>query len=290
MRRPAPQTLADLQHPGPKAEDRRPHAFCRANAAALDLPAGVSLLEHLGAWADSNGYTSAVLDLGGVTLDAFDYVMPATPFDDRHAAWYSDARTSAGAVLSEAAAILGRKEGAWFAHVHACWLEDASETLGHLLPHTLLTASASRIKGWGLNGAAFEAKPDPETEFTLFRVRQLPGGPERANCNALIATLAPFEDLAGSLVALADRLGGESFDIAGLGSLAGACFRDSEPMTGLISEILIRRGAALTADSSLSVPVRAVDLHGTLHHGEVAPGKAPTLITCELVLRIAKDD
>lgn len=288
MRRPAPQTLAGIKHPGPRAEDRRPHVPCHAEAVSLELPAGKPVLEALGDWAEQNRYSSAVLDLQGVSLGPFDYVMPDRAIDERHAAWYSDTRSSRGAVLAETVAILGRKDGGWFAHVHAYWRGGDSYHLGHLLPLTLSVRYPSRCNGWGLKGARFEAELDPETEFTLFRVREDRSEPVDAPANALITTLAPFEDLYQSVSDLAGDLPSGILDVCGLGSLAGADFEDSAPMTGLISEILLRPGAGRHGGGDLTLPVRCVDLDGNLHAGSVVAGHAPTLVTCELLL-MAKD-
>ncbi len=258
--------------------------MCSALPVSIELPAGSSLLEALGRWAEQNGYSSAVLDFQALSLAPFDYVMPDRAIDDRHAAWYSDTRSSAGAVLREAVAIFGWREGNWFAHVHAYWDEAGTWHLGHLLPHTLTVESFSRITGFGLKGARFEAEPDPETEFTLFRIKEDRESASEFEPNALIATLAPFEDLHDGIATLSKKLGPGPFEAFGLGSLAGAGFRDAPAMTGLISEILLRRPSG-GSENGLSVPVRCVDLDGNLHAGVILPGAAPTLITCELLLR-----
>jgi hypothetical protein len=130
MRRPAPQTLDDIRHPGPQAQDRMPYASCHATKIACQVSAGEPLLNSLGRWADSTGFSSAVLDLSGVQLAAFDYVMPDRAVDDRHAAWYSDTHSSKGTQLEEAVAILGWRDGTWFAHIHAYWQENAPGTSG----------------------------------------------------------------------------------------------------------------------------------------------------------------
>jgi len=252
---------------------------------SFEIAGGRPLLEALGDWARTHGYASAVLSLGGVSLQGFDYVMPDRAIDDRHAAWYSDTRTSAGANLTEAVAILGWRDGDWFAHIHAFWREKGSDHLGHLLPATLTTAADTKISGYGLKGAAFDAALDPETEFTLFRVRQDPATASGHNENALITTLAPFADLHDSVSGLANELATSEIDVMGLGSLAGAGFQDAAPMTGLISENLLTASAGSSEASGLSLPVRCVDFHGNLHEGVVLPGTAPTLVTCELLIR-----
>jgi hypothetical protein len=241
-------------------------------------------LQALAHYAERHELSSAVLDLSGLTLGAFDYVMPACAIDDRHAAWYSDTHSSRGATLETAVAILGRKDGDWFAHIHAYWHESGKEHLGHLLPHTLQTAQAGIIRGYGLQGAAFVASLDPETEFTLFRVEHAQSQSRHINNNALITTLAPFADLTDSIRELSLQLDASSYEVHGLGSLAGAAFRDADAMTGLISEILLSPDAGRTTTEELCVPIRAVDLNGGLHEGILAAGGAPTLITCELLI------
>jgi hypothetical protein len=288
MRRPAPQTLDDIRHPGPQAKDRMPYASCHATKIACQVSAGEPLLNSLGRWAGSTGFSSAVLDLSGVQLAAFDYVMPDRAVDDRHAAWYSDTHSSRGVVLEEAVAILGWRDGNWFAHIHAYWREDSVWHLGHLLPETLTIADDAEITGYGLVGARFEAQLDPETEFTLFRVKSEPEAMSEKSTNALITTLAPFADLHEGITELGTQLPGSSYSVHGLGSLAGAHFEDGPPMTGLISEILLQNGAGKPQNGKLSLPSRTVDLNKGLFQGHATPGKCPTLVTNELLL-VAKD-
>ena len=284
MRRPAPRTLADIRHPGPQNADRHPHAPCRAAEIEIDLADGQRMLEALGCYADAMSYGSAVLSLAGLRFGPFDYVMPDRAIDDRHAAWYSDTRSSNGAVLEDAVAVLGWRDGIWFAHIHAYWHENGQYHLGHLLPDTLVCDGDARISGYGLQGARFVAAPDPETEFTLFRIEQDHLLPHGTPVNALIATLAPFEDLHEAVDLLGRIASTPTYEVHGLGSLAGAQFLDTDPMTGLISEILIAPTAGRTRSEPLALPVRCVDLDGKLHNGTLAPGRAPTLVTCELLL------
>jgi hypothetical protein len=289
MRRPAPETLEDIRHPGPRADERRPFAHCQANAVTFEIGSDRPLLEALGNWAEAEEYCSAVLDLGGLSLSAFDYVMPDRAIDDRHAAWYSDIHSSGRVTLNEAVAILGWRDGVWFAHIHAYWQEAGSSHLGHLLPHTLTTGRKTFIRGFGLKGAKFEAALDPETEFTLFRVKEDADSRSDQPPNALITTLAPLEDLHDSVQGLAQHLSGKACDIYGLGSLAGAKFKNAAPMRGLISEILLQNTSLSEEDKNVQLPVRAVDLHGTLHEGTLLPGGAPTLVTCELLLTVKNE-
>ncbi|WP_420337727.1 hypothetical protein [Roseibium sp.] len=288
MRRPAPQTLDDIRHPGPKAQDRLPYAPCHATKIACQVSAGEPFLNSLGRWADSTGFSSAVLDLSGVQLAAFDYVMPDRAVDDRHAAWYSDTHSSKGTELEEAVAILGWRDGAWFAHIHAYWRENNTWHLGHLLPDTLTIAASANISGYGLVGARFEASLDRETEFTLFRVKSDGDAMSGKTANALITTLAPFTDLHEGITELGNQLPGAVYSVHGLGSLAGAHFEDGPPMTGLISEILLKNGAGKPQNGKLSLPLRTVDLNKGLFQGHATPGKCPTLVTNELLL-VAQD-
>ncbi len=284
MRRPAPERLADISHPGPRCTDRRPYRLCNAEKISFVLPSGIPFLESIANWIELAGYDSAVLDLAGLTLAPFEYVMPDRAIDDRHAAWYSDTKHSVGTDLSEAVAIVGQRDGHWFAHIHAFWTENGGDHLGHLLPDTLIVGEESQITGFGISGAMFVARPDPETEFTLFRVAGSREEARNAPFNALITTLAPFEDLSRSIQGLGQTLGAASVKVAGLGSLAGAQFVDAQPMSGLVSEILLRTGCSVEPGGGMNLPVRCVDLNGQLHAGHLQAGAAPTLITCELLL------
>ncbi|XYK81129.1 MAG: hypothetical protein ROO70_02700 [Labrenzia sp.] len=246
------------------------------------------MLEALGRWADDTGFSSAVLDLSGVQLAAFDYVMPDRAVDDRHAAWYSDTHSSKGTELKEAIAILGWRDGAWFAHIHAYWRENNTWHLGHLLPETLTVNDDANITGHGLVGARFEASLDLETEFTLFRVKSDRDAMSGKTANALITTLAPFTDLYEGITKLGNQLPGAGYSVHGLGSLAGARFEGGPPMTGLISEILLQNGAGKPQNGKLSLPLRTVDLNKDLFQGHATPGNCPTLVTNELLL-VAQD-
>lgn len=284
MRRPAPQQLSDITHPGPRNADRLPHRFCNAENVSIVLRQDTPLLEALAAWMVAENYDSAVLNLSGLALTPFDYVMPDRAVDDRHAAWYSDTRHSVANTLSDAVAIVGYRDGACFAHIHAYWDENGAKRLGHLLPDTLQTGAEGRVSGYGIRGAQFVSQPDPETEFTLFRVAETPNSKTGLPVNALITTLAPFEDLTASVQSLRGKLEAPVVKVVGLGSLAGASFSDAGPMHGLISEILLQQDCTARSDGLINLPVRCIDLHGELHAGHVITGSAPTLITCELLL------
>nr|WP_319382296.1 hypothetical protein [uncultured Roseibium sp.] len=288
MRRPAPEHLSQIVHPGPRNNDRRPHRLCNAKTVSIGLLPGMPLLKQLADWITAAGYDTAVLDLAGLTLSPFEYVMPDRAIDDRHAAWYSDTKYSAGVTLCDAVAIFGKRDGHWFAHIHAYWTDDGGRHLGHLLPDSLHVGARSRVAGYGIKGAQFVSRPDPETEFTLFRVTGSSQDASDPPANALITTLAPFEDLPTSVQELRETLGAPAVKIAGLGSLAGAGFTDARAMRGLISEILLQPGCRARSDGSTNLPIRCVDLDGSLHAGHLRPGSAPTLITCELIV-IADD-
>lgn len=284
MRRPAPKSLSDIRHPGPRCADRLPFKLCRADGVAVSIAKNDIFLKALADWFDATGYESAVFNLSGMSLSPFQYVMPDRAIDDRHAAWYSDTKSSKGSVLTEAVAIAGKKDGAWFAHIHAYWHENDTVHLGHLLPDTLVAGKHFKISGYGIKGACFVAEPDPETEFTLFRVRETANNSEAFSPNALITTLAPFEDLTESIETLSHCLNTQSIKVFGLGSLAGAEFTNSLPMTGLVSEILLQQDRSSRIDENTTISIRSVDLDGHIHQGELQSGKAPTLVTCELLL------
>lgn len=284
MRRPAPERLSDIRHPGPRSAERLPHRLCNAEKVSFGLPPGTSLLQALSDWTEAAGYDSAVLDLTGLALSPFDYVMPDRAVDDRHAAWYGDTRHSDAATLSDAVAIVGRRDGRCFAHIHAWWTEKGKTHLGHLLPETLSIGAESQVGGFGIKGAQFVSRPDPETEFTLFRVTGTTEQGSGMPSNALITTLAPFEDLPASVQSLREKLGVSAVKVVGLGSLAGASFVDAAPMRGLISEILLQPKCGARDDGTTNLPVRCIDLHGDTHTGHLRTGMAPTLITCELLV------
>ncbi|UWR35690.1 hypothetical protein K3759_18525 (plasmid) [Sulfitobacter sp. W027] len=95
------------------------------------------------------------------------------------------------ATIRKAGAHLGRRDGEIFAHVHGLWSEEnGTRHAGHLLAEKTFLSTDHMVDIWVLEGAMFEAAPDAETGFTLFRpVRTTPVGAP----NAVLGAIRPNE-------------------------------------------------------------------------------------------------
>lgn len=221
--------------------------------------------------------------MAGVPLAPFTYVTPAPPLadDDRHVAWYSDPLAHPEALLADGSATLGRRDGAWWLHVHAAWpgALPGLPGAGHLLPETLVLAEECEIAGHGVAGAGFEVRLDAETEFPLFRVAG--GGPGTAT----VATLAPGVDLTEGLEALAARhCPGRTARAVGLCSFAGARYADAPgERRAWISECFLTE-ARIDPEGRAQVAAAGIDILRTESHGRLIRGAAPILVTAELLI------
>ena len=97
------------QHPGPAAAARVNALPCRATHRRVTLAAGATLLQAMAEAAESAG---AWFDLSGLPAEKLTFVRPAPSPDNRHVAWYSAETVLRGAVIEQAGAHLGRRDGA----------------------------------------------------------------------------------------------------------------------------------------------------------------------------------
>ncbi|QBX99922.1 hypothetical protein E2K80_03535 [Rhodophyticola sp. CCM32] len=287
MSRPPPKPGAPVQHPGPIATDRTPHAYCHAFPMTVEIPAGQPLTQVLGKAAEAHGAETGFFYIDGLDLAPFTYVSPAVSPDDRHAAWYSDERHRQATRITDGIVVLGHKEGDWFLHIHAELPEDPETgqpcDLGHLLPHTVMASKPCRLHGVGVKGAAFVAAFEPETEFTLFRLYKTRDSAP-SDANAILTTIAPNEDVCHALSRLSSGLDQGEAKVIGLGSLITAAFHDAPPMTSPISEIFFGKQAQINADGTAHLPVKCANAARDLHFGCLKPGAAPSLITVETLI------
>lgn len=278
-----------IRQPGPPLEPRIVAVACRARRIALTLRRGRLLLDELAAGLAAQGVSSGVAHLPRLDLSPFAYVMPALSRDGANAAYYSDTFRPSGVTSIERGAItIGTRDGAPFFHAHALWREaDGQRTGGHILPSETFLAEDAAIDVVALDGCAFDARPDAETNFTLMAPVAVPpaGIGER---RAVALRLKPNQDFAAALVAAARDHGFRSAGIAGgVGSLIGAAFEGRPPVENFATEVFLS-GAAVSDDGRGGMSVEAeaalVDYTGALSAGSVAPGINPVLMTFELVL------
>jgi hypothetical protein len=266
-----------IVQPGPTAAARAVAVPCEARSVAVELPAGVRLLDALAALMD--GAESGSFSLTGGALHPFGYVQPALSPDADHAAWYSAPFRPAGVTRWERGSVtLGWRDSAPFFHCHGIWIEaDAARQGGHVLPDETFIAAAIRAEGVLLRGARFEAMQDVETGFRLFEPR---AGAAVADTNALALRLRPNQDITAALRTLGAGAGFARAALpAAVGSIIGARFADGSVVENFATEIFLEPG-------DIAAPLRTglVDLTGALAEGVLAPGENPILMTLEAVL------
>lgn len=269
----------EIRHPGQKSPVRRHVVPVLLQRRTVRLAAGGELLEALGEAVDAAGFDSAIVLLEGLIMGPYHYVIPDwnSP-DGRRAAWYSETRRGERALIEQAAATVGRKNGAWFFHCHAVWdSQTPDQKAGHLLPGQVTIAEDATVTLLGVNGGRFEVADDEETGFSLFR--PFATGSITGKANAALIGLAPFEDVGDAAHDVATDLGLADPRIYGIGSLIGAPFEDGAPMASLISEVVLLDGARPQAMRFHCVDADAGNFRGTLR-----PGQAEVCVTFEMIV------
>jgi hypothetical protein len=266
--------IAHLDHPGPVAPQRWAVAACDAEAVDVTAPAGETLVASLAeALAD---YDGAWLMIENAPMARLDFVIPGVDPTGAHAAWYAGPhRMGAGARIVRAGLHLGWRQGARFAHIHGHFTAPGWQgpTMGHLLPMESRLAGPTRLRGFGLRGAALHVALDDETGFPLFQPRQ--GGTGGA---ARLVTLRPNQDIGAALVqALPDIPKAQVF---GLGSLIHP--KTHESIDSFATEILLTGGRIDAGQAVISADI--VTLDGQTHSGTLQPGANAVCVTAELLV------
>ncbi|MBK9081545.1 MAG: DUF296 domain-containing protein [Rhizobiales bacterium] len=276
-----------MVQPGPPAAERIVAVPARGRSFSARLPAGERLLDAAHAAFAREGFAGGVIEIGEMALGPFAYVMPALSKTPDHAAFYSDMRRPAGVTrLSAGAMTLGRRDGAPFFHCHALWREaDGALSGGHILPEETRLAEAAEVACFGLDGAMFQADPDPETNFKLFGPVPAPPLGARADREAWVLRLRPNQDFAGALEQFCVARGlGRVRVRGGVGSTIGASFDDAGTVENFATEVFVRGGAVLAGAASLDVGL--VDFAGARACGRLRRGDNPVLMTFELALEV----
>lgn len=275
-----------VTHPGPAAEERLEILPGAGRPVSLTLGAGLPLEDAVAEAMAAEGLDGAWLEIEDAPVSALDYVIPAPSPDADHVAWYSDIHSFGGpGRIRRLGMMVGRDGEASFLHGHGLWAPAGGEAaMGHILAPRTMLAAPSVARGIGLTGARFERRPDPETNFTLFRPSGAPRDGETAD-HALLR-LAPNQDFAGALDAACDRLGWQRARVHGLGSLIGAAFKDGSVLDSLPTEFLILNAEAQADDTTPRAPeIVIVGIDGTdIRTGTLRRGENAVLITAELLL------
>src|SRR5258705_2144090 len=186
---------------------------------------------------------------------------------------------------------LGERDGAPFFHCHTLWTEAGGRACGgHILPEETMVAEPFEVDAFGIEGAAFTAEPDPETNFKLFGpVPSAPAGAETTS-RAFALRLRPNRDFAGALEAFCRERGIANAKLhCGVGSTIGARFTDGQIVEPLATALTVKSSMiALGASGALEaeLDVALVDYLGGIAEGRLKPGDNPVLMTMELVLEV----
>jgi predicted DNA-binding protein with PD1-like motif len=288
----ADKLMRSIIQPGAPAPERIQWVEARGRAFSFTLQPGLPLLEAACRGFAAAGFAGGTLRTGGGALGPFAYVMPALSKTDQHAAYYSETFRPVGITrLQMATMTLGQRDGAAFFHCHGLWTEAAGRTGGgHILPEETMVAEPFAAEAFGLDGAAFTAEPDPETNFKLFGpAPSAPAGTETTS-RAFALRLRPNQDFASTLENFCRERGIVSARLhGGVGSIIGARFADGRIVEPFATELAVRSGAiASGAGGALEaeLEVALVDHLGGVAEGRLTRGENPVLMTMELVLEV----
>lgn len=223
---------------------------------------------------DAANGTGAWFDLTDVSTEVLTFVCPAPASDDSHVAWYSDEKVLRNAIIRQAGAHLGRREGEAFAHVHGLWADANGHChAGHLLSEKTVLAVDHMVDVWTLEGAMFESTPDHETGFILFHPI---GTGQVDNPNAVLGTIRPNELLNEGIAKCAATAGLSGSTVKGLGSLVGTRLKGQSALNDIATEVLL---VGSTAQN-----VIAVGFDGAPICGELSPLLNRVCVTFEVLL------
>jgi predicted DNA-binding protein with PD1-like motif len=275
--------LPRLAHPGPRDPDRRQAVPATLVPLAGTLAAGRPVMAEVARLFSEAGCDGGILHLDGLVCDPFRYVLPAYATDAAHAAWYSATHAPAGRVtVGPSTTAVGWRDGAAFLHCHGQWSGAFGTAMGHLLPLESIIAEETAVRGIGATDAWFDAVPDLETNFTLFRPAGDADGRDGKGENGLLARLRPDEDVCEALVKLCADARFARARVHGLGSIVEPRFADGRHVPCAATEVRI--DAAAVADGIATLDVSLVDVDGGIHAGRLAPGLNPVGVTFELLL------
>lgn len=290
--RAAPEGMRSVLQPGPPLPERIQWVEARGRAFAFTLQAGLPLLEAARRGFAEQGFSGGVLSLRGGALGPLAYVMPALSKDGANAAFYSDTfRPSGITQLKFAAMTLGERDGAPFFHCHGLWTEsDGRLHGGHILPEETIVAEPFAVEAFGIDGAAFTADVDTETNFKLFGPVARAMTHAKTDCRAFAMRLRPNQDFAGALENFCRQRGIFNARIhGGVGSTIGAHFSDGRKIVPFATELAIRSGTIQSgANGTLeaALDIALVDYLGGIAEGRLLRGDNPVLMTMELVLEV----
>lgn len=280
-----------IAQPGPEAPERVVSIAARGRPFRFAVERGLPLLEGVRRGFEAAGFSSGVLSFAGGGLEPLAYVMPALSPSPDHAAFYSDIRRPDGmSRLLSGAMTLGERDGAPFFHAHALWIEaDGRLSGGHILPEGTTVAEAFEVDAFGLDGAAFVAAHDPETNFTLLGPAARPSSDRPDAGPAFALRLRPNGDFAGTLEAFCRERGIARARLhGGVGSIVGARFADGRAVEPFATEAALAAGSLEPdegGETRAHLDVALVDHAGGVSQGRLVRGDNPVLMTFELIVQ-----
>jgi predicted DNA-binding protein with PD1-like motif len=282
--------MRSIQQPGAPVAERVQWVEGRGRAFSFKLEAGLPLLEAARRGFAAQGFASGTLNMRRGALGPFGYVMPALSNTGDNAAFYSDTFRPDGITqLKLATMTLGNRDGVPFFHCHGLWREpDGRISGGHMLPEETFVAEPFEVEAFGIDGAAFTAERDPETNFKLFGpVPSAKNGVETTS-RAFALRLRPNQDFAGGLEAFCRGQGITRAKIhGGVGSTIGVRFADGGVIEPFATELAITSGIVAPGTSGAleaALDVALIDYTGGIGEGRLIRGDNPVLMTMELVL------
>lgn len=279
-----------IKQPGPAFPERIVAVEGRGRPITLTLEAGRLLVDTLADGFKAQGFAGGTVDMAGVVLSPFAYVMPALSKTGENAAFYSDIfRPAHPVTIGQGQMSLGRRDGKPFFHCHALWQESDGQTHGgHLMPDETCVAQTITVQAYGVDGAIFEANPDPETNFKLFGPVSEPDHGSGAVQRCFAIRLRPNQDFHAALEGFCrEHAITEARIYGGVGSTIEARFDDGRATRNFATEVFINHGL-VTPDASgalvAQLDVGLVDYQGQTASGVLLRGDNPVLMTFELVL------
>ena len=286
-----------IRQPGPAEAPRIAAVEARGRSFEFDLAAGETLLAGIARGFAAAGFVSGTVHLGQVEFSPFAYVMPALSTTGEHAAFYSETYRPAGVSRLDCGSLtFGTRDGLPFLHCHAQWWEaDGKFTGGHILPDETRVATRVRVQAFGLSGAVFDARPDPETNFKLFTPFACPEVAAQTDRRVLALRLKPNQDLIEAIETAAKQHDFRRAIIrGGVGSTIGASFEGKPIIENFATEVYLTNGVirpdATGQPRCVGVSAALVDYTGAVQRGSVVKGANPVLMTFELLLVAPETD
>ena len=279
--------MRSIVHPGPVTPERIQIAPCSGTPLTLELQPGVTLEQAVDAALSLEGFDSVWLELRDAPAKPLRYVIPDHAPDDSHVAWYSETQEFKHGRINRLGMIIGRYNGNTFTHSHGQWIDaNGLQAMGHLLATETILSEPVVAKGFGLKGAKFDRRYDPETNFDLFHADSLD---DSGNENEYAAVrLLPNQDFATALDTACQQLGWQSARVYGLGSLIGAKFEDGQILDSFATEFLVTDAVAGLEPTEPEIVIVGFDGKQILS-GRLYRGKNAVLVTAEIVMHRLSD-